>query len=160
MATVLGFAGLLPIVIWNMQHDWVSFRHVAGQAGVRESHAVNPIGPLEMLAGQLAVVGPVWFVALVIAAVGRVRRNAPVAEERFDPALMRLLVYATWDAVGGFRGVQFHYEGAAELAGAGGAAGRAGADAVAGDGVAACTRKARRRAGVDDRWRGQWCACS
>ncbi|MCA9255561.1 MAG: glycosyltransferase family 39 protein, partial [Phycisphaerales bacterium] len=34
IAGAVGLTGLAPIVFWNAAHQWVSFRHVAGQAGV------------------------------------------------------------------------------------------------------------------------------
>src|SRR3954447_25864284 len=47
MAVVAGLSAL-PILYWNSQHDWVTFRHVAVQAGVAESNAsggVRWLGP-------------------------------------------------------------------------------------------------------------------
>ncbi len=66
-ATAVGLLGFVPIAIWNAQNDWVSFRHVAGQAGVSASPRVLPLGPLDFAAGQLAVLGPVWAVLLGVA---------------------------------------------------------------------------------------------
>ncbi len=79
LATLIGLAGLTPIVIWNAQHDWVSLRHVAGQAGLPGSAArsgVNPLGPVTLIAGQLAVVGIIWFPLMVTAAFAVWRRDA------------------------------------------------------------------------------------
>jgi 4-amino-4-deoxy-L-arabinose transferase-like glycosyltransferase len=73
LAVVLGLLAFVPIVLWNAQHDWVSLRHVAGQAGVSGRHALDPLGPLTLLAGQAAVIGPVWFIALVWAVVALLR---------------------------------------------------------------------------------------
>lgn len=81
LGALLGLTGFVPIAVWNMQHDWVGFRHVAGQAGVSGRTAFDPLGPLAMLAGQLAVVGPVWFTAMVWAVVSFMRRGAP----RYEP---------------------------------------------------------------------------
>lgn len=66
--TLLGLCGLLPILVWNLQHDWVSFRHVAGQAGVAGGPSINLLSPLEYLAGQALMMNPVWCVLLVTAA--------------------------------------------------------------------------------------------
>lgn len=67
LAAVVGLAGWLPILVWNVQHDWVSFRHVAGQAGVTGKTALDVLGPVEYAAGQAAVLGPVWFICLLFA---------------------------------------------------------------------------------------------
>lgn len=71
---LLGLLGLAPILLWNAQHDWVSFRHVAGQAGLAGRPTLRPGGPLEYVAGQAAVVGPVWFLAM-LAALGSLWRR-------------------------------------------------------------------------------------
>ncbi len=112
LAAAVGLLGLLPIAIWNAQHDWVSFRHVAGQAGVAKGPSIDVLGPVTWFAGQAAVIGPVWFIAMLVAvgrpspgakhhedsgAIGRnireasARRSSPIP----DASAMRLLLYAT-----------------------------------------------------------------
>jgi hypothetical protein len=61
----------LPILYWNDRHDWVTFRHVAVQAGVAEgkSSGIRWFGPLEYLAGQFALLLGYWFIAWVGALV-------------------------------------------------------------------------------------------
>lgn len=56
---LVAFLCCLPILIWNAQHDWVTFRHVGGQAGVHE--AVHWLGPLKYLGTQFALLLGVWF---------------------------------------------------------------------------------------------------
>jgi 4-amino-4-deoxy-L-arabinose transferase-like glycosyltransferase len=57
----------LPILIWNIQHDWISLKHVAGQAGaVEQKSLVRLLGPLEYLAGQLGVGVVVWTVVWML----------------------------------------------------------------------------------------------
>jgi 4-amino-4-deoxy-L-arabinose transferase-like glycosyltransferase len=75
IAAAVGLLGLVPIVAWNAQHDWVSFRHVAGQAGVSGGAKLFPLGPVEYAAGQAAVTNPLWFALLVGAAAWAVRRR-------------------------------------------------------------------------------------
>lgn len=105
VGALLGLLGFVPIIIWNAQHNWVSFRHVAGQAGVSNAPALNFFGPVEMLAGQLAVVGPIWFIALLVAVVALWRRPAPTPPESHASASVRFLLAATitpWLVIGGF----------------------------------------------------------
>jgi hypothetical protein len=72
MALVAGLSAV-PILYWNSQNDWVTFRHVAVQAGVAESKNSGGTrwqGPFEYLGGQFGVVLiGFWFVAWVVALV-------------------------------------------------------------------------------------------
>lgn len=71
MALAAGLSAL-PILYWNSQHDWVTFRHVAVQAGVAETRKAVGIrwqGPLEFAGGQFALLHGYWFVVWVLAVV-------------------------------------------------------------------------------------------
>ncbi len=58
-------AGLfcLPILIWNMQHGWVTFRHVDHLAG----DGFHWFGPLDYVGGQAALLMGYWFVVWLAA---------------------------------------------------------------------------------------------
>lgn len=62
--------GLLPVGIWNAQHDWATVRHLLGHLGVAggdtapSQHAYSPIWTLEYIGIQLAVAGPMLFLAI------------------------------------------------------------------------------------------------
>lgn len=104
-ATLIGLTGLLPIVIWNAQHNWVSFRHVAGQAGVSATREFHLFGPLEMIAGQAAVFGPVWLFALVWGLARMMREWRAVQPAENADWRMTLLASGTitpWLVFGGF----------------------------------------------------------
>lgn len=70
VASLVGIAvGMTPILVWNAQHDWVGFRHVASLAGVAGTKAkvfitFKYIG--EHLAGQFGVASPWWMVLMLI----------------------------------------------------------------------------------------------
>ena len=84
MALVAALSAV-PILYWNSQHDWVSFRHVAVQAGVAESKKASGIrwfGPLEYVGGQLVVLLGYWFVCWVGALV---RYSAAARNAGRDP---------------------------------------------------------------------------
>lgn len=54
----------VPILYWNSQHDWVTFRHVAGQAGVTpQQTGIRWLGPFVFLGGQLAILLVYWFIS-------------------------------------------------------------------------------------------------
>lgn len=93
----LGLLGCLPILVWNAQHDWVGFRHVAGQAGVADAPRFNPAWTFEYMLGQAAVLGPPWFVAMIAALVSAFRRPVEPGEPH-DAGSMRLLAIATLSA--------------------------------------------------------------
>jgi hypothetical protein len=60
----------LPILIWNMQHDWVTVRHLLGLSGlhdVGEEGSIHWLGPLTFLAGQCALLLVYWFAAWLLA---------------------------------------------------------------------------------------------
>ena len=55
VALAIGLAGLLPAMLWNRDHGWIGFLHVAGQGGAGKSFGLHPFFVLDYLAGQLAV---------------------------------------------------------------------------------------------------------
>lgn len=53
----------LPILIWNIQNDWVTIRHVNGLAGVEKpASTIHWLGPLVYVGGQFALLLAYWFV--------------------------------------------------------------------------------------------------
>lgn len=69
MVAVAGLSAL-PILWWNSQHDWVTFRHVAGQAGVPQGSknvGIRWLGPLEYIGGQMGLLLIFWFIIWVMA---------------------------------------------------------------------------------------------
>jgi hypothetical protein len=74
MVIVAGFC-CLPILIWNAQHDWVTFRHVFGLTGLhdavelQEEPRIHWLGPLHYLGGQCALLLVYWFIVWAAAMV-------------------------------------------------------------------------------------------
>jgi Dolichyl-phosphate-mannose-protein mannosyltransferase len=69
----------LPIVIWNMQHDWVTVRHLLGLSGLHdpaEGGGIHWLGPLKYVGGQFALLLGYWFVAWLLAMIA----HQPLAE--------------------------------------------------------------------------------
>ena len=126
--------GFLPIVIWNAQNDWASFRHVGRLAGVAPAPGESP--PLvrfdrlpEYVGGQIGLVYPWWLAFMLygggVAAMRCVRRaDISLPEERRETALAALFcagfwpiflffllwslhtrIYANWSAMGYASGV-------------------------------------------------------
>ncbi|HEY7331301.1 MAG TPA: glycosyltransferase family 39 protein [Gemmataceae bacterium] len=74
MLAVAGFC-CLPILIWNAQHDWATFRHLLGLSGLHDivqpsdEPSIYGLGPLRYLGGQCALLLIYWFVVWVTAMV-------------------------------------------------------------------------------------------
>lgn len=72
LALCLAALGLLPVLLWNAQHDFVTFRHLLGHLGLRggdlppspDSERWSPLWPLELIGMQIGLAGP----ALVLGA--------------------------------------------------------------------------------------------
>ena len=63
VAVLLAMASVIPVFVWNAQHDWVSFRFQAGRA----AGGGSPITALlQNIAGQAGYLLPWFWVALVV----------------------------------------------------------------------------------------------
>lgn len=56
----------IPIVIWNVRHDWITLRHVGTQAGASVS-SIRWLGPIRFVIEQMGLLLIVWFLPLVAA---------------------------------------------------------------------------------------------
>ncbi len=74
IALFISFVVFSPVIIWNAGHDWVTFRHTAGQAHIAEGLQLIPGSFLEFLASQAGVITPLLFVLMAIS-VWRLRKN-------------------------------------------------------------------------------------
>ncbi|HEV2945994.1 MAG TPA: glycosyltransferase family 39 protein [Gemmataceae bacterium] len=89
ITTMIAAACCLPILIWNIEHDWLGLRHVTGLAGLGPlSSGIKWLGPLSYLGQQAALHLGFWFVfwfaAMIVYrpwSVGRARR----LPSRFEP---------------------------------------------------------------------------
>lgn len=66
IAALSALAVFAPNLWWNARHGFITLRHVAGDADPGRGY-LNPWGLAEFLAAQLGVIGPVFFVAILIA---------------------------------------------------------------------------------------------
>lgn len=69
---VISLLGLFPSVIWNSDHDWVTFKHVYSQitGGPGKAEATQSIvhgNFLEFLGTQAALISPILFIILLFA---------------------------------------------------------------------------------------------
>jgi 4-amino-4-deoxy-L-arabinose transferase-like glycosyltransferase len=68
---MIGVAALggVPILVWNIEHDWVTFHHVNSLAGLNDGPRLLWYGPLAYVAGQCALLFVYWFCAWLAAMI-------------------------------------------------------------------------------------------
>ena len=76
VTVVVAFACTAPVVIWNVQHDWVTFGHVARSTTENQSH-FSPLAIVgnfgEMVGSQIGILNPI-IAAFMIGGVWRAVR--------------------------------------------------------------------------------------
>jgi len=88
--------GVLPVLIWNAQHDWPTVKHLLGHLGLSVTGerlpgkqtgdggwSYQPRWTLELIAVQLAIIGPV-MIAMIMAAVALWRQAKGKVIEAID----------------------------------------------------------------------------
>jgi 4-amino-4-deoxy-L-arabinose transferase-like glycosyltransferase len=76
----LSLLGLLPSLIWNYQHSWVTFRHVVAtiEHGATSSAHVEAGNFFDFLGAQIALLSPILFGLYLVGIWALVRRSAAV----------------------------------------------------------------------------------
>ena len=74
----VALAILSPVLVWNLDHHWASFAFQVGRGA--PTHGVHPLGPVEALGAQAALLAPWVFVPLAWAAWDAARAGR--ADER------------------------------------------------------------------------------
>lgn len=73
-----------PILIWNVQHEWIGLRHVLGQTGLQNTHSIRWAGPAAYLAVQFGLLLGFWFFAWAAALIA----HRPGQECRDGPSYL------------------------------------------------------------------------
>ena len=76
VAKLLAILIVLPVIVWNAEHQWISFTFQAGRGA---AHRFNPGGLLTALLGEAGLLTPWVTVPLVWAAVKAMRAREPRA---------------------------------------------------------------------------------
>jgi 4-amino-4-deoxy-L-arabinose transferase-like glycosyltransferase len=77
VAMLIGMIGFVPVLIWNSQHDWASFRFQGGRAAAIE---INWVGPFSFVVGPALILFPwIWF-RLVAPLASGIRRFGSLPE--------------------------------------------------------------------------------
>ncbi|MDQ7013161.1 MAG: glycosyltransferase family 39 protein [Planctomycetota bacterium] len=71
LAIAIASLGLLPVILWNIQHDWITVQHLLGHLGVKGGDITpapdehwSPLWSLELLGIQLGLAGPAILLAI------------------------------------------------------------------------------------------------
>jgi 4-amino-4-deoxy-L-arabinose transferase-like glycosyltransferase len=75
LAVLIAVPFLTPPVVWNVKHDWVTFKHVAKQTGAATQDRWLNGNFFEFVGSQIGVLGPALAVILVGAIVFAFRRR-------------------------------------------------------------------------------------
>jgi 4-amino-4-deoxy-L-arabinose transferase-like glycosyltransferase len=97
--------GLLPIALWNIDNDWVGFRHVAKLSTGQDVPLTIRFGPfLEMLGAQIGLLAPWWLVFILMGSRAAIKKTffGPIGS--FDHAYRRdlqatLFFWPLWAAI-------------------------------------------------------------
>jgi 4-amino-4-deoxy-L-arabinose transferase-like glycosyltransferase/membrane-associated phospholipid phosphatase len=98
VALAINLLCALPVLFWNMQHEWITIAHVANDAKVGHGWRLGWRSPLEFLGGSMGLMHPVFFIATVWAAIAMWKNSAADALLRFFFAMGAplFLVYAVY----------------------------------------------------------------
>lgn len=82
VAAAVAEFGLLPVVIWNVRHGWISLAFQSGRGMSSEGHLLHPANLGLTLLGQAAYLWPtIWLVAMIC--LWRAARAPSVPADRF-----------------------------------------------------------------------------
>ena len=73
----------LPVLLWNSQHGWITVTHIGQRGGLDKHWAFTTRYLLDFLLVEPLVLNPVFFVGMVLAAIGIWRRKERRALEIF-----------------------------------------------------------------------------
>ncbi len=69
LAFLISMIVFSPVIFWNASHGWVTLKHTAGQAHMREGLVLSVRSFGEFLGSQFGVVTPLLFVMIIFATV-------------------------------------------------------------------------------------------
>jgi len=77
LALLINAICLLPVLLWNYQHGWITLQHVAQNAGADTEWTFERMLRFSsrFLSAEFGLLNPIFFVAMVWAAIAMWRRN-------------------------------------------------------------------------------------
>ncbi|MFQ5901936.1 MAG: glycosyltransferase family 39 protein [Thermodesulfobacteriota bacterium] len=65
IAVFISLLIFIPVIVWNVEHDWVGFRHVAGQTRLGKGLRVSIKDFFEFFGAQAGILSPLIFIGLL-----------------------------------------------------------------------------------------------
>lgn len=97
VAAAIAALGLLPVLIWNMRHGWISLAFQSGRGMATEGHLLHPANFGLTLFGQVAYIWPpIWLIAMIC--LWRAARSPATPADRFF-LLIAALPVVFFDAI-------------------------------------------------------------
>ncbi len=75
LGLLVNLACMLPVIIWNAQHGWITVNHVGQNAGMNKPWQPSPSYLIDFVASEIALLNPFFLGATVWAAVAFWRRG-------------------------------------------------------------------------------------
>lgn len=69
LSFIISLVVFAPVILWNVQNDWVTFKHTAGQAHVAEGVRISLKSFFEFIGSQLGVITPLLLTFMAISLI-------------------------------------------------------------------------------------------
>lgn len=107
---LLSLVGLFPSMIWNISHEWATFRHVSAtiidkEAGLKSASLFNG-NFFGFLGAQVALVSPVLFILLILAFISILRRREQVRSSLLFCGLSSFVIITAFSFLAIFEKIQ------------------------------------------------------
>ena len=66
LALIIALLIFSPVIIWNIQNDWVTLKHTAGHVGIAKGFTISLKSFVEFVASQFGVITPIIFTLMMI----------------------------------------------------------------------------------------------
>ncbi|HEX8678983.1 MAG TPA: glycosyltransferase family 39 protein [Chthoniobacterales bacterium] len=90
---------LVPVLVWNTQHDWAMASHIGSRSGLGNNWTPSPLHFVEFIGAEFALITPIFFVGITAAAITlwRNKQRSPFALYLFcmsTPLLLGCALYS------------------------------------------------------------------
>lgn len=100
---LLSLVGMIPSLLWNLKHDWATFRHVSGNIEVASEGRGNFWA---FLGEQAVLLSPILFILLLISFIYLLRKSKEIPQPIYFCGMMSLIVIAAHCGIALFKKMQ------------------------------------------------------